>query len=459
MRRLALTILTLALTLGALTAFAQTPPTTDERVTALEARVATLEAFVGYQTPTPTATATPEPTATPVPTATPTATPTPWADCSVIARTADQWRLARTASLPGQVICLAPGVYRVSTPFEVRRSGTPDAWITYRSMDPANPATIKGSAGAWDLFQVYSAGYIEVSDLVFDGENTYSNGIACKGGHHIRALRNTLRNMGSGGIVAYRDPNGVGCDYLTIADNRIAHSGYKAGWSSAISLNGMRWHDQAESFHSIIARNIMTGSYDASTHHSDGNGVILDVSGSSPPVLITNNVVSINGGRCLHALNTNNGWWLNNTCYGNGLDPAVAGGALGNNGEFVLYGSSGHVAANNILTAVGDGRAISDERGTPARMYANLTADPRYTDPPPAVDGGYATAPAPDADLVRRLTPLPDSPAIGAGVDLRTLPGLTPAFRADVERWAMADVLGRPRPDAIWHQGAILPTP
>ncbi|PYT83406.1 MAG: hypothetical protein DMG41_31475, partial [Acidobacteria bacterium] len=62
--------------------------------------------------------------------------------------------------------------------------------------------------------------------------------------------------------------------------------------------------------------NIVAGEFDSSSNHTDGNGIILDLSNGSynastantPPVLIINNVVYGNGGRCIHAYIVTNFW-------------------------------------------------------------------------------------------------------------------------------------------------------
>ena len=91
--------------------------------------------------------------------------------------------------------------------------------------------------------------------------------------------------------------------------------------------------DNYSGFHNIIANNIV-GEFDSSSNHADGNGIILDLSNGSynastantPPVLIINNVVHGNGGRCIHAHIVTNFWIVNNTCYDNNLDPTLGAG-------------------------------------------------------------------------------------------------------------------------------------
>src|SRR5256886_16719023 len=73
----------------------------------------------------------------------------------------------------------------------------------------------------------------------------------------------------------------------------------------------------------IVSNNIITGEFDGSSNHTDGNGIILDLGGNTPPALIINNVVYGNGGRCIQANVATNFWFVNNTCYKNNLDPSL----------------------------------------------------------------------------------------------------------------------------------------
>jgi hypothetical protein len=386
---------------------------------------------------------------------------------------------ARHHTMPGSVVCLLPGTYAVTTPFEITRSGTPDSWIAYRSLEAADPALIVPGRGSWDLIQVHGAAYIEIADLRFDGKGHASNAVGCKGGHHLRVLRNDIRHMGQAGIATYRDAAGGRCDYVTADRNLIYRSGYLQGWSSGISFNHHFWYDEYAGFHSFITNNVIAGQVDNSGRHTDGNGIALD-RGDTPPVLVANNVVYNNGGRCIHTLYARNAWIVNNTCYKNALDLRVASANIGNNGEFVFYGSTGNVVINNIAYAWRAGRPFSDEAGEPATFYRNiwhgpdpwanwvssaalddpdrlLGADPLFVDPPPvdeAADGQYALAIAP-AEIGGRFYLRTGSPAIGTGVDPAMVPEITPELQAGLDVYVYSDVEGRERPrGGRWNLGA-----
>src|SRR5947199_8880567 len=119
-----------------------------------------------------------------------------------------------------------------------------------------------------------------------------------------------MRNTG-GSWVGTRD-----CDYLTADHNTVYHNGYMPastsvpqwyGWTNGISFNSDQWFDTYPGFHNVIANNIVVGEYDSSSKHTDGNGIILELSNgyysastaNTPPELIINNDVYGNGGCCI----------------------------------------------------------------------------------------------------------------------------------------------------------------
>ncbi len=175
-----------------------------------------------------------------------------------------------------------------------------------------------------DVLQL-TAPYVRVQGLTIDGAGTADTGIKCTGGaHHIWVVGNRICDLGVGGVVAH------GCDYVVVRRNQIWHVGYGKGWGSGISIHEARWHDHAGGFHSLVVGNVVSGSTDDSFHHTDGNGIILDLAADpragTPPVLVANNVVFMNGGRCIETYHATGAWIVNDTCYRNALDLRVGRG-------------------------------------------------------------------------------------------------------------------------------------
>ncbi len=342
---------------------------------------------------------------------------------------------------PGSVICMRAGQYTINSTLSVSKAGRPDAWIVLKAhsgqkvdivWDPARQVRFGGIPMIF--FTGTSASYWEVRDLNLNASGQANSGVFCRGGHHIRVINTNIQNGDESGIST------VDCDYITAIGNRIYKGGYGRGWSSGISLNKSRWHDRYTGIHSVILGNTISGMYDNSTYHTDGNGIILDLSAgynsslseisqaNTPPALIANNVVYNNGGKCIDSYGASNGWIVNNTCYGNAQDSTLRGP-----GEIKIKSSKNVVVANNI--AYGSRSPYLVSESTEVKLVNNLyfgsanitgaattsaliNKDPMFTNPP--VGSTYQNALAPWT-IDTHFVPKEGSPAINAGVDPRTL--------------------------------------
>jgi len=205
---------------------------------------------------------------------------------------------AAAASRPGSIICLLAGTYSLSSAFRPPASGKPSAWIVYKSCDdgPVN-FVWTGTADASPMFKLgdgkFPSGpaYLEFRGLNLDGRGNAADGFFCRGGHHLRFISNSITNTGGSGI------GSIYSDYLTADHNVIYHNGRVPpstkvpqwySWTSGISFNSNQWFDTYPGFHNIISNNIVTGEVDQSSEHSDGNGIILDLSNRFRPFPIEN---------------------------------------------------------------------------------------------------------------------------------------------------------------------------
>lgn len=367
---------------------------------------------------------------------------------------------------PGSVVCIQGGTYQRSKPLTLGRSGTASAWITYQAYN-GTPKLV----GSYEGNVVYvppGAKYIQVNGLNVDGRNISTAGIKCGGATHVRFIGNTVVNSGAGGIT------NNGCDYIQVEGNLVYHTGYGKGWSSGITNNTPIFADNAPGFHSVIAYNTVSGTHDASAYKSDGNGIILDRGGNTPPTLVIGNVVYQNGGRCIQAKEQTDAWFVNNTCYAHSLDTTRDRYA----GSIVAQDSTVHVINNiayawtnrptydqvgsNKLSTTGIwysrnlGFSGSGPRGVPSSIVSDpnqiRNGDPLFVNPP-SMDSGaggqYATAMAPWL-VTDHFQPRLGSPAINAGIDPRTAPGVTSALLAGMTPYLQTDLLGNER-----FQGAI----
>jgi hypothetical protein len=389
------------------------------------------------------------------------------------ASTATSLREAVRRVVPGSVVCLLAGDYRVRTPFQLTRAGAADNWIVFTSYD--GDAIIRPGELTHTLFQTTTAArYVEINGITFDGENIASGGISVMGSQHIRLIGNTIRNTGAAGIATYPDPaTGSRPDYIFIDGNRIHRVGYHQGWASGIHLNTHSWSDQYPGFHTVVTRNIISGSFDNSTYISDGNGVVVEHGhgggrGDTPPVLIANNLVYNNGGRGIEADGVARVFIINNTVWQNGLDRRKTWA------EIMFHGASGSYAVNNIAYAWGPNAVYLDTVGSPATYRGNLwftagtgqnqlpaaiqhdaeqvrQADPLLVDPPilhPSNDHQYTEA-LPPEQAIDRFRPQPASPATDAGIDPSGLPGLAPEVVDGLRAYLATDIEGKRRPEGV----------
>jgi Bacterial Ig domain/Putative Ig domain len=368
---------------------------------------------------------------------------------------------AAAVAQPGAVVCLLGGTYNLSSTFYPPTSGSPSAWIVYKNYGDG-PVNFVWTGGAitQPMFKFGNgsfpsgAAYLEFRGFNLDGQNDALDGFFCQGGHHLRFIGNSINNTGGSGVGA------VNCDYLTSDHNLINHNGYLYGWTSAVSYNNAQWFDSYAGFHNIASNNIISGEYDGSPNHTDGNGIILDLGSNTPPALIVNNVVYGNGGRCIQANGVTNFWIINNTCYKNDLDTS-----LGNVGSLVSQNSNNGYFINNLTQAWQSSNPSYDQEGTNTNIhyYANVyfgapynfsysdpaqlsNADPLFLSPPSLAVGEYATALAPSL-LGNGLTLMPLlSPALGKGIDPATVSGLPAAIVTDLNGYIYTDINGKPRP-------------
>jgi len=402
---------------------------------------------------------------------------------------------AQKVSAPGDVICMIGGTYSLGSTFNLTRSGTSSAWIVYKAYGdgavnidwtgPSGPGNAMFRIGQQPGSFPNGPHYLEFNGLNLDGKNLATSGFSCGGGHHLRFLNNTIKNTGGAGIQT------VECDYLTTDHNLIFHNGFApcCGWTSAISYNSNQFFDNNAGLHNIISNNMLAGELDSSTNHTDGNGIILDLSCPSgcgtlatahtPPVLIMNNVVYENGGRCISAYAVSNFYVINNTCYKNGEDLTMKRPP----GSFVTNNSKTGYFVNNIsydwrnsasawggasvlsFQQTGSNSAISYYKNmwfigglnfTPSDPSQFFNQDPLFVRAPPVnPDLGHQAAMALDPsflgiDLMLQTT----SPALRKGIDPSTIPGLPSAIVTDLRKHVYTDINGNSRAAGRWDLGA-----
>jgi hypothetical protein len=396
---------------------------------------------------------------------------------------------AQNASTPGDIICMLGGSYSLGSTFNVTKSGTSSAWIVYKAYgDGAVNVNWTGPSGPGNtMFRIGQQGsfpngphYLEFNGLNLDGKNLATNGFSCGGAHHLRFLHNTVKNTGGAGIAA------IECDYLTSDHNIIFHDGYApcCGWTSGISYNSNQFLDNYPGLHSVISNNTIAGEFDLSTNHTDGNGIILDLSCRSgctslasahtPPVLIMNNVVYMNGGKCILANIVSDFYIINNTCYKNGLDVTLVStpselaerrsknGWFVNNISYAWGGQSGNYSYDSDsggsvnISYFNDMWLVGGLNFAPSDPSQLSKQDPLFVNPPAVNSSGggqYANALNP-FQLTDGLALQATSPAVHKGIDPSSIAGLNPSIASDLKHYIYADIKANPRSAGNWDLGA-----
>jgi hypothetical protein len=157
---------------------------------------------------------------------------------------------------------------------------------------------------------------------------------------------NCIADMNSANGIAFRSAKGV-----HIKQCITAHTGSSTtqSWSSGVDVFGAQGTYQDN----IIEQNISFENID-NQEHTDGSGFIVDDIGTG--VTFVNNIGFRNGGSCIRLTTTTGTHIINNTCYGNGLDPKATGPSTP---DEIFFSSSdttkGAVMYNNIAVATGKG--------------------------------------------------------------------------------------------------------
>lgn len=364
--------------------------------------------------------------------------------------------LQRAADLTqsGDQVLVMNGTYRNPNPRDniltIRRSGSPQAWITYRAYPGHRPLL---RARNWHAISVQGASYIKVAGFRLVGNLdqiqpeqalaqrgnlnnplTSGNGIGVSPlqqgdrkiyPRHVQIRNNRVAKFGGGGIYTYN------ADYVTIEDNVVSQTSYYSPYAnSGISLYQSWNSDQAEGYKMQIRRNVVYRNQNLVPFYrtgriSDGNGIIVDdhrnLQLNSPlgvyrgKTLIENNIVYQNGGRGIHIYKSDAVDIINNTTYQNSRHPQIQDGEVTVNTSSqvrvlnnILYSRSGR-PANGVSQApdvVYDSNLIFNATQFTGSTDRNRFANPRFVSPrrgnfglrpnSPAIDAGSPVATATD---------------------------------------------------------------
>jgi|GEM_PF-1849815 len=383
---------------------------------------------------------------------------------------------AHDVTKPGDTVYIMKGTYTDigkagddGAALSITRSGSPDAYITYRNY-PGHKPVVYGAGNIDNVIAVH-ASYIRIEGLEIVGGNddiTYEEayaryeavrpvvvsgtwdadwdwvretntsgiGIGPRKGttvipHHVEIRGNIVRDMPGGGI-------GTGhADYVTIENNQVYDNAKWTIWAnSGISVYQPQDIDANTTDYKIVIRSNISRNNETTIpwvvlgHYSDGNGIIIDDAEHTQAavkhpyrgkILIQNNLSYNNGGSGIHAYHSSNVDIINNTAYHNSNSPHL------NYGEIFANSSRSVRIMNNIMVANGE-NVNGDYNNTDVVYSHNLFHNGTVVVP------GEHTVHA-DPKFVngtkRNFRLREDSPAIDAGT----------AAGAPAE-----DIAGKPRP-------------
>lgn len=327
---------------------------------------------------------------------------------------------------PGDVVYVCNGIYESndvssgSAVLLIKRSGTADAWITWKAMPGHNPEvrpvgwggiTIEASYQIIDGISVIGRNdSIALAHAIADERKKTpnpafnTNGIFVNGRnngpndkpHHIIIRNCTVGKCPGGGITA------IEVDYVTIEDCKVFNNAWFMRYAGSGITTLDNWaYDNEPGYHFIVQRNLVWNNkclvpWSKIGKLSDGNGILFDVtdqatSGATNPnadasveqtakkaeqskkpqrpiwknrSLIANNVSAYNGGSGIHTFRTSHVDIINNTTYWNGTSVDYQ--------EMFPNRSDDIVFLNNIIVPRPGGKVTSDNRNTNIRWDYNV---------------------------------------------------------------------------------------
>ena len=319
---------------------------------------------------------------------------------------AQPWKTLQFAvdeAVPGDSLLVEDGIYQ--GPVIMTRSGAPDAYVTFKSINPQG-AKVEVANGEGDQDGIKAAAnYLTIDGFeIYDiapGIGHHGNGVTVYNNHHINIKNNLIYDFGGSGIQT------VHFDHVLIENNTVHNnSKYNPNQTSGISLYQARAVDDEPGYHAIIRNNRSYSNINlvplnlAGTF--DGNGILIDDFWNSSGddgngivfphrTLIENNLCYDNGGKGIQVFKSSFVDIFNNTVYHNNHDQQNEGHWRG---ELSLISSTGTVWRNNIGVAnPGEGilewnRALFINKGGDTVWENNITFNGTPGDLSILVDNG-----------------------------------------------------------------------
>ncbi|WP_127491508.1 carbohydrate binding domain-containing protein [Paenibacillus glycanilyticus] len=290
-----------------------------------------------------------------------------------------------SVALPGDTVLVRGGTYSIGETY-LSKSGTASGGnITIKNYPGEAPILDGGgSSGVAFYFGEGNQGAGKGSYITIEGfiiRNYWRSGInigCCEvNGAHQTVSNVTIRNnvvdrMGQNGITLMNAAN------VTVENNLVGRTGWDAGtgsWSSGINLY------QIYGSNNVVRNNVTYHNIDVSGYHTDGNGIIVDLSYYNGSARIENNLAFENGGAGIIMTHSAGGTIINNTLYENGKEPTYVNGGTGL-GFYGTEGTNGMTVKNNIVyQSFGNGLYTSQSMTNSTFANNNIAGQSGYSDP------------------------------------------------------------------------------
>lgn len=330
--------------------------------------------------------------------------------------------IQRAADLtnPGDTVLIMNGLYtnlpQGGSVVSIRRSGNPNAWITYKAYPGHTP---KIQHNTWQGIGLSGVAYINISGIEVKGDidnisysyaysqryntsNPRTNGgcITIDGRnssvHHINIENNRVYNCGGGGIAV------MAADYIKVSNNTVFNNAwYGVHGGSGIAFLNNRNTDNNQGYKMYVTNNKVYNNrqyipWIEAGKITDGNGIIVDSSKNGPNgaykgrTFIANNISYLNGGSGINAHASEHIDIVNNTVYANGQSPELNKGQLyaGFSNDVKIYnniihGYAGQKANNNYqnVNVTYDYNLYAKGTLTAVMGPHDFIADPQFVDP------------------------------------------------------------------------------
>ncbi len=260
---------------------------------------------------------------------------------------------AALVSQPGDTVLIAPGQYKSSTKhlFRISQSGSPDHWIVYKNLEIDRPVLYVSNEAA---ISIQLASYIQIEgmeitidpDFISKNNNpeqvhhltSKGNGIQIEKtkdehylSHHIRIKNNYIHDCPGMGIDVFS------ADYIEILFNTIQANGNLSMISNCgIRMQFLNAFDQIDCDHILIQYNTISDHRqqgplakinNSCEENYGGSGIALrnnrfaiynpHIVAYVMPILISNNIIYLNGGQAIDIFETDKVSIINNTTYQN----------------------------------------------------------------------------------------------------------------------------------------------